>query len=180
VSDGEAGPAITRFDFTRGRLRGSHFVLYANCLVHRGEQHLETVPLAAIASLRVAYERDPRKLGWGISLLIIAALVFAISGPLASLAGEAAQEMAAAGTHGVARALHGVFSFFGALASTLPFLAAAGALAGVALAVVGWLGSTTLVLDLAGSQRTYPVMGRNAGLLDFSEAVCERLMSLKR
>ena len=38
----------------------------------------------------------------------------------------------------------------------------------------------TLVLDLAGSQRRYAVRGRNSGLLDFSEAVCERLMSLKR
>jgi hypothetical protein len=36
------------------------------------------------------------------------------------------------------------------------------------------------MLDLAGSQREYPVRGRNSGLLDFSEAVCERLMSLKR
>ena len=45
---------------------------------------------------------------------------------------------------------------------------------------LGWLGSTTLVIDLAGSKRVYPVRGRNAGLHDFSEAICERLMSLKR
>ena len=61
----EASPALTRFDFTAGLLRGTHFTLYATCLVHRGEQLLESFPLAAIASLRVAYERDPRKLGWG-------------------------------------------------------------------------------------------------------------------
>jgi hypothetical protein len=88
--------------------------------------------------------------------------------------------MAAAGGQGVARALHGVFRFLLALANALPFFGAALALGGIALAVLGWLGSTTLVLDFAGSQRVYPVRGRNSGLLDFSEAIGERLMSLKR
>ncbi len=176
----EASPAITRFDFTSGLLRGTYFTLYASCLVHRGEQHLETLPLATIAALRVAYERDPRKLGWGVSLLIIALLVFAISGPLAELAAGAAAEMAGAGGSGVAKALHGLFSFFGALARLLPVVAFACLAGGAALGALGWLGSTTLVLDLAGSQRVYPVRGRNAALMDFSEAVSERLMSLKR
>ena len=177
---GDAGPAITRYDFARGELRGSHFTLYANVLVHRSETHLETLPLAGIASLRVAYERDPRRLGWGVALVVIALLLFAISGPLAELAGGAAAEMAAAGGHGVARALHGLFRFLWSVANALPFLALAAALGGIALGVLGWLGSTTLVLDLAGSERAYAVRGRNPGLLDFSEAICERLMSLKR
>jgi hypothetical protein len=176
----DASPAISRFDFTGGLLRGSHFTLYSTCLIHRGEQLLENVPLASIASLRVAYERDPRKLGWGISLLIIALLLFAISGPLEELAAGAAAEMAAAGGSGVAKALYGLFRFFGALASLLPLAGFACAAGGVALGVLGWLGSTTLVLDLAGSQRVYAVRGRNPALLDFSEAVSERLMSLKR
>jgi len=180
VSNSDAGPAITRYDFTSGSLRGTHFTLYASCLVHRGDAHLETVPLAAIASLRVAYERDARKLGWGVSLLLAALLVFAVSGPLAELAGAAAAEMAAAGGSGVARALYGLFRFLWSLANALPFLAFAAALGGIALAVLGWLGSTTLALDLAGSERMYPVRGRSSGLIDFSEAICERLMSLKR
>ena len=176
----DAGPAITRYDFASGRLRGTHVTLYANCLVHRSDNHLETFPLAGIASLRVAYERDARKLGWGVSLVIAALIVFAIAGPLGELAGGAAAEMAAAGGHGVARALYGLFRFLGSVANALPFLALAAALGGIALAVLGWLGSTTLVLDLAGSERIYPERGRNSGLLDFSEAICERLMSLKR
>ena len=53
----EPGAAISRFDFTSGLLRGSHFTLYSTCLTHRGEQLLETFPLAGIAALRVAYER---------------------------------------------------------------------------------------------------------------------------
>lgn len=176
----DAGPAITRYDFTGGPLRGSHFTLYANCLLHRSDAQLETLPLGAIASLRVAYQRDTRKLGWGVALVLVALLVFAVSGSLAELAGAASAEMAAAGSHGVARALHALFRSLWALANALPFIAFATALGGIALAVLGWLGSTTLVLDLAGSERRYAVRGRNPGLLDFSEAVCERLMSLKR
>jgi hypothetical protein len=176
----DAGPPITRYDFTSGALRGTHFTLYANCLIHRSDNHLETLPLGGIASLRVAYEHDARKLGWGVSLVIVALILFAISGPLAELAGAAAAEMAAAGGHGVARALYGLFRFLWSVANALPFLAFVAALGGIALAVLGWLGSTTLVLDLSGSERVYPVRGRNPGLLDFSEAICERLMSLKR
>lgn len=177
---GDAGAAITRYDFTRGRLRGSHFTLYATCLVHRSDSQLETLPLAGVASLRVAYERDVRKVGWGIALALVALIVFAISAPLARLAGDAAAEMAKAEAHGVVRALHVLFLFLQSVASALPFIAFAGALGGVALAVFGWIGSTTLVLDLAGSERIYAVRGRNPGLLDFSEAVAERLMLLKR
>jgi hypothetical protein len=180
VTNTDAGPAITRYDFTSGALRGTHFTLYANCLIHRGDTHLETLPLAGIASLRVAYERDARKLGWGVSLVLIALIVFAISGPLAEVAGGAAAEMERAGASGVVRALYALFRFFWSLANALPFFAFVAALAGIALAALGWIGSTTLVLDLAGSERMYPVRGRNLGLLDFSEAICERLMSLKR
>lgn len=180
MTGNDAGPAITRYDFTSGGLRGTHFTLFATCLVHRSETLLETLPLAGIASLRVAYQRDARKLGWGIALLIVALVLFAASAPLSGLLGAAAAEMAAAGAHGVAQALHAVFSFFWALARALPFAAFVAALAGIALGVLGWLGNTTLVLDLAGSQREYPVRGRSPGLVDFSEAISERLMSLKR
>ena len=176
----DAGPAITRYDFTSGTLRGTHFTLYANCLVHRSDNHLETLPLAGIASLRVAYERDTRKIGWGVALVIVALVLLAVAGPLAAVAGGAAAEMAAAGGHGVAQALYALFRFIWSVANALPFVALATALGGIALAVLGWLGRTKLVLDLSGSERVYPVRGRNPGLLDFSEAVCERLMSLKR
>lgn len=175
----DASPALTRYDFTGGLLRGTHFTLYAGSLVHRGEQLLEMFPLAAIASLRVAYERDPRKIGWGVSLALIALLMFLVSGPLRELADGAATEMAAGGS-GVAQALRGLFAFFGLLAGLLPLAALACAAAGAALGALGWMGSTTLVLDLAGSQRSYAVRGRNPALLDFAEAVSERLMSLKR
>ena len=113
-------------------------------------------------------------------LSVIANEVQGVSGPLAELSGNASAEIAAAGASGVARALQAMFRFLLAVANALPFAGAAIVLAGIALGVVGWLGNTTLVLDFAGSERVYPVRGRNTGLLDFSEAVSERLMSLKR
>jgi len=177
----DAGPAITRYDFTSGALRGTHFTLYATCLTHRGDSHLETLPLAGIASLRVAYEHNTRRIGWGVALLVVALILFAVSGPIAGFADLHAAEMAkAAEPNAVTRVLQGTFGFLGAVGRALPFLGALIALGGIALGVFGWIGSTTLVIDLAGSQREYPVRGRNSTLLDFSEAVCERLMSLKR
>jgi hypothetical protein len=180
VTTTDAGPAITRYDFPSGTLRGTHFTLYANCLILRSETHLETLPLAGIASLRVAYERDVRKVGWAVALIIVALILFAVSGPLSERFGALAADMAGAGQHGLAPALHGFFRFLQGIANALPILALACALGGIALGVLGWLGSTRLVIDLSGSKRVYPVRGRNAGLLDFSEAICERLMSLKR
>ena len=176
----DVGPPLTRFDFPTGTLRGSHFTLYTTCLVHRSDTQHETLPLAAVASVRVAYERDVRRMTWGAVLVLAALVLFMVAGPLAELAAAAAAEMAAAGGHGVARALHAVFQALWFLARLLPFAAFLGVLGGAALAALGWLGSTTLVIDLAGSERSYPVRGRNAGLLDFAEALSERLMALKR
>jgi hypothetical protein len=177
---GDAGPAITRYDFTGGALRGTHFTLYATCLVHRGDHHLETLPLAAIASLRLAYERDGRHIGWGAALLVVALILFAVSGPIAGFADAHGAEMAKTDPNAVTRVLQGAFAFLGAVARALPFVGALIALGGIALGALGWVGRTTLVLDLAGSERLYAVRGRNPGLLDFSEAIGERLMSLKR
>jgi hypothetical protein len=42
--------------------------------------------------------------------------------------------------------------------------------------VFGWLGSTTLVVALPGSERVYSVRGRDPQLLEFAEALSERLM----
>src|SRR2546430_8794407 len=116
----DAGPAITRFDFAAGGLRGTHLTLYPNCLVHRGYAHLETLPLASIASVRVAFERDERKLGWGAALVIIALLLLGIATPLAAFAGGAAAELAAGGAQGVGRAPQGFFRAVGAFANAVP------------------------------------------------------------
>jgi hypothetical protein len=179
LSDAGAGAAVARFDFTSGEARGTHLTLYVNCLVHRGEARLETLPLATMASVAVSFERDMRRLGWGVALLVIALIVYAISGPLAELASAAGGEVAG-GTNGVAGALHALFRFLEAIARLLPVPAVLLAIAGVASAAFGWLGWTTLRLAFAGGERSYPVRGRNAALLDFAESVSEKVMVLGR
>jgi hypothetical protein len=176
----EAGPAITRFAFASGMLRGTHLTLYPTCLVHRSDTHLETLPLAGVTAVRVAFQRDTRKLGWGIALVVVALLLLAIAGPIGSFASGAAGEMAAAGPQGVARGLHGFFRLLEALASLLPVAALACVIGGGALCALGWMGSTTLLVSLPGSERVYPARGRDTMLLDFAEALSERLMLLKR
>jgi hypothetical protein len=175
----EAGAAIARFAFTSGPERGSHLTLYANCVVHRGEHQLETVPLAAVASIRVAFKRDPRRLAWGAVALLFATILFLISSPLAAVADSAAADVAG-NASGVAAALHTLFRIVAAGARALPFFAVAGGLGGAALVAFGWLGVTVLSLAFAGGERAYLVRGRSTPLIDFAEAISQKVMLLKR
>lgn len=176
----EAGPAVTRFAFTHGALRGTHLTLHPTCLVHRSDTHLETLPLAGLTAVRVAFERDTRKLGWGVALVVVALLLLAITAPLGGFASRAAGEMSAAGSQGVTLALVGFFRLIEAFASLLPVLALACVVGGGTLCVLGWMGSTSLVVSLPGAERFYPSRGRDTLLLDFAEALSERLMVLRR
>ena len=177
---GDAGAAIARFDFANGLLRGSQLTLYPACLVHQGEGTAETLMLASIASVRIVFERDSRRLGWGLALLLVAVVLLALSSPLASFAAGAAAEIAAAGTQGVAHALQAMFGLLEGFARMLPILALMSALGGAALALLGWVGSTRLTVIFAGQERDYPARGRNAGLFDFAELLAGQLVSLKR
>ena len=176
----EAGPAISRFAFPSGPLGGTHLTLYPTCLVHRSDAHLETMPLAGMTAVRVAFERDSRKLGWAIGLVLTGLVLLAIAGPLGAFAGGAANEMANAGSQGVPRTLYGFFRVVEAIASGLPVLALVCVLAGSGLGALWWRGTTTLVVSLPGSERVYPAGGRNTMLLDFAEALSERLMLMQR
>jgi hypothetical protein len=137
------------------------------------------MPLARITAMRVSFERHPRQLGWGVALVVVALLMLAIAAPIGSVAHGAAQEMAGSG-QGVARALFGFFRLVEMVAALLPALALACALGGAALGVLGWRGSTTLTLNLAGTERVYSARGRDTLLLDFAELVSERLMASVR
>ena len=171
----EAGPAVTRFAFANGDLRGTHLTLYPTSLVHRSDTHLETVPLAAVSAVRVAFERDARKLGWGVTLIVFALLLLAIAGPLGSWASHAVST----GQQPIP-AMQVVFRMVEVVASALPVVALACVIAGGALCAFGWLGTTTLAVSLPGSERVYPVRGRDTALLDFAEALSERLTAARR
>jgi hypothetical protein len=176
----EPGPAVSRFEFTNGVLRGTQLSLHPACLVHRGTHHVETLPLAAMTAVRVAFQRDTRKLGWGITLVVVALLMLAIAGPLGRFASSAAGEMATAGAQGVPGALHSFFRLLEALASLLPVAALGCVIIGGVLCALGWMGSTTLLVSLPGSERLYSARGRDTTLLDFAEAVNDRLVSPRR
>jgi hypothetical protein len=176
----EAGAAVSRFDFTNGALRGTHLTLYASCLVHRGDFHLETLPLSAVAAVRVQLLRDERRIGWGVALLVLALILYAVSAPLASFAAAAAEEMASAGTQGVARTLHSAFRGLGVFGAMLPAGAALCALGGIAVGALGFLGATVLTITLPGDERSFPVRGRSTMLLDFSEVICEQMIAQRK
>jgi hypothetical protein len=174
----DTGPALTRFGFASGMLRGTHLTLYPTCLVHRGDTHLETLPLRAMTAVSVAFRRNGRKLGWGIILIAIALLLLAVSGPLDRFAADAATDMAKS-DQGVGKALYAFFRFLMAFSSLLPVGALACLIGGGALCAFGWMGTTTLRISLPGAERIYPVRGRDTLLLDFAEALSERLMVKK-
>ncbi len=179
----EAGTPLTRFDIANGEWRGTQLSLHPAYLLHRGDSHLEMLPLAALASMRVSFARDERKIRWGIGLIVVAVVLFALAAPLESFAGSAAREMAAqqaGGGTGVAAALLALFRFFEGLAKALPLIGAALAFGGAALCFLGWLGTTTLALTFAGGERLFEVRGRDALLMDFSERLSEALAALKR
>jgi hypothetical protein len=171
----ETGPAITRYAFTSGMLRGTYLTLHPTCLVHRCDNHLETLPLASITALRVGFQRDTRKLGWGIPLIVIALLLLAIAGPLGSFASTAM----ATGPQNVPVMAY-IYRLLEIVATVMPVAALGCVIGGGALCALGWMGATQLLVSLPGSERLYTTRGRDSALLDFAEAFSERLMLLKR
>ena len=166
----EPAAALARFEFSGGLLRGSHLTLYPTSLVHRSDNHLETLPLASMTAVRVAFQRDSRQLGWGIALVVAALVLLAISGPVGNFASTAIST----GPQAIP-AMNAIYRVLEAVASMMPVAALACVIGGGALCALGWMGSTTLLLSLPGSERLYAARGRNAQLLDFAEALSARL-----
>ena len=171
----DTGAALVNFTFPNGVLRGTQLTLHPTSLVHRSAQAVETIPLAAMTAVSVAFRRNERRLVWGIGLVVFALLFLAIAGPLGSFASGAA----AAGQQTLPIMQH-IYRVLEALASLLPVLALAFVVGGAVLCALGWLGSTTLVVSLPGSERLYSARGRDTLLLDFAEALGQRLMLARR
>lgn len=141
---------------------------------------MESVPLAHLASVGVAFERDSRKLNWAVVLLVLALILLAVSGPISSgIASLVAGIKEHTGRESLDSVLLATFSVLGALARLLPFLAALLAAIAVALLVIFWLGLTTLTLSFAAVERAYSVRGRNPFLIQFAEVVAAQLASRK-
>ena len=167
---------LAEFEISSGAQRGSRLTLYRNRLVHQAGDSMETMPLAQLAAVRVAFERDPHKQNWAIALSLAALALFAASGPLRSWIAVAASKVGdPARRESLDAMLYGVFNALGAFASVLPGIAAALAAGAVALLVFFWLGATELTLAFAATERSYAVRGRNRLLHEFAHAVAERL-----
>jgi hypothetical protein len=169
-----ASAALQRYTFERGELRGTSLSLLPACLVHRSDNYLETLPLGGMTAVRVSFERHARKLGWGIALVAAALVMLAITGPL----GTWASSGLVMGPQSVP-VMNYVYRLLEALANLMPVAALACVIGGGALGAFGWLGSTTLLISLPGGERLYRVRGRDTLLLDFAEALSDRLMLLR-
>lgn len=159
---------------------GDRLTLFENRLVLARAGALESVALAHLASVRVAFERDPLKLNWALGLLVLAAALAAVSLPLQRwIAGAVAKFGDPARPESLDSVLHGVFNALGALASLLPALAAAAAAGAVALLAFFWIGRTTLTLAFAATERVCAARGRDHRLFEFAEALGERVAARK-
>ncbi len=171
---------LAGYDIASGARRGARFTLYANRLVLAGGDTMETIPLAHLASVRVAFERDARKLNWAIGLLVLALIFALVSGPLQAWMTDLASKVAAsAGRESLEAVLISVFGavrLFARMLFPTALLLAAGA---VALLVYFWLGQTTLTLAFAATERVCAVRGRDPQLVDFADLLGERLAARK-
>jgi hypothetical protein len=177
-----ADAPIANFDFTSGPARGTHLILLPRSLLHRGGAFHETIPLSAVAAMRVAYARNERQLAWGGALIVMGLILIVVSGPLAALAGGAVKDVAAQ-THGpqsVAALVQAAFHYLEVCARLLPALSAALLLWAAALLALGWFGVTTLTLTLGGVERGFAVRGRSVALYEFAEAASERILEVRR
>lgn len=168
----DGGAPLLRFDFRDGR----QMELFRTCLVQRGAEEMETIPLSAVGALRVSFQRDTGRCGWGVALVVAALIVFIVARPLGTFSAAAVVEIGHAGTQaGVARALEAMFRALEALATALPFIAVVLVAGGAALAGLGWRGRTVLTLTVQGGERTYAVRGHDHQLMEFAQLAGERL-----
>jgi hypothetical protein len=133
------------------------------------------VALAQLASVRVAFEREPRKLRWALILTAIAVLLFWAARPLQGIATSAATEVAEsirreASAGGVPPVLLATFNALAAFARTLPKFGAALLVWAGALGALWLLGVTTLTLSFAAVERAFKARGRRLELFEFGEA----------
>jgi hypothetical protein len=167
---------FVEFEISSGAQRGSRLGLYSNRLAHEAGDSMETLPLAQLAAVRVAFARDPRKLNWAIALLLAALILAASAAPLQSwIAATASKVGDPSRRESLDAMLFGVFNALGGFASILPGIAAALALAAAALLTYFWLGATVLTLAFAATERSYTVRGRNRLLIDFAHVVAGQL-----
>jgi hypothetical protein len=169
------GELLTEFAFASGAQRDARLALYADRLVLHGADAMETVPLAHLASVRVAFERDPRKLNWAVGLSLAALALAAMSGPLQAWMQALSAEVRKGGAESLEALLLASFGAIQHLARLFVPVALALFAGAAALVFLFWLGRTTLTLAYAATERDFRVRGRNLLLFQFADSVAEQL-----
>jgi hypothetical protein len=170
---------VTSFDVASGESRGGRYTLYPNRLVFAGGDIMETVPLAHLASVRVAFERDARKLNWAIGLLAVAFLLAVLSSPLQSWMTSLSAKVSTNPGESLEGVLLASFSAIGHLARLFVPTALIFAAGAAALVFFFWVGQTTLTLAFAATERLCVVRGRDSRLVEFAELLAEQLAARK-
>jgi hypothetical protein len=169
------GELLTEFEFASGAQRGARLALYADRLVLHDADAMETVPLAHLASVRVAFERDPRKLNWAIGLSLAALVLAAMSGPLQAWMQALSGEVRKGGAESLEAVLLASFGAIQHLARLFVPVALALFAGAAALLFYFVLGQTALTLAVAATERAFLVRGRNRLLFQFADSVADQL-----
>jgi hypothetical protein len=169
------GELLTEFEFASGAQRGARLALYADRLVLHGADAMETVPLAHLASVRVAFGRDARKLNWAIGLSLAALVLAAMSGPLQAWMQALSGEVRKGGAGSLEAVLLASFGAIQHLARLFVPIALALFAGAAALLFCFVLGQTALTLAVAATERAFLVRGRNRLLFQFADSVADQL-----
>jgi len=160
--------AIASFHFPAGPLRGTQLSLFGTRLLHHGVDQMESITLAAVAAVRVAYERDIRRIAWGAALIVLAIVLFVVSGPLSTVAAEAAAGVS--GNTSVAQLLRRIAWGAALIVLAIGLFIVSGPLSTVAAeAAAGVSGNTSVAQLLRG---TLLVLGALASLLAAVGVAC--------
>jgi hypothetical protein len=164
--------ALATFEFRRGDLAGSHLSLFETCLVHRGADGFETLPLDRISALRVAFERDPSRIAWGGALLFIALVLAAAFVPMRMLVASMAGEVAAQAQGTFLPAAIRAVDF---CVTLLPFASLGLAAWGITWLVLGWIGETVMRVAAGSGEKVFAMRGRDPLLYEFAESVSAQI-----
>ena len=164
---------VATFDFPSGPMRGTQLTLFASRLLHHGVGQMESLALGAIAAVSIGYHRDAQRIGWGVTLIVVALVLFALFRPLGAFAVSAGAEVADG--QAVGQLLRAAMRALEAFAGLMPVVGVAFLAWGGALIAFGWQGTTTLILTLPATERVYTARGRNHLLADFAELLAERV-----
>jgi hypothetical protein len=170
---------VAGYDIASGEQRGGRYTLFPNRLVFAGGDAVETVPLAHLAAVRVAFERDARKLNWAIGLLVVALVLAVLSGPLQAWMASLSAKVSTNPGESLEGVLLASFSAIGHLARLFVPTALVLAAGAAALIFFFWTGQTTLTLAFAATERLCSVRGRDQRLVEFAELVGEQLAARK-